>query len=869
MSVRRPILATVVSLCSLVAWVLFFAPAALAVASPTVEEESVLDVASTSATLQATIDPEGSETTYRFEYGTSEAYGASLPIPDGLVGSGSAGVTVSAHLQGLSPSTTYHYRVLALVGSRTETVAGGDGTFTTQPASSNFMLPDGRQWELVSPPNKHGARVYPILEAGDIQASEDGDAITYVTDEPTELEPKGYSNLVQVLSKHSAQGWSSQNIATPHNASTGVSIGSGFEYRSFSPDLSHALVEPQGPFTPLSPEATERTSYVRDNSACEAAPASCYTPLVTAANVLPGAKFGGSEGFLTGSVEFVGSTPELSHVVLRSRVDLTPHGYEGEGGLYLWTAGSPMAEQLEPISLLPDGTATEGELGSKGDVEHAISSGGSRVIWSGNNHSLYMRDTAQGETVELSESQGGSGSGGLNPIFWTANTGDSRVFFTDTQQLTANSTAGEGNPELYVFEVTSGPGEPLAGKLTDLTPEQHAGEKPFVSGVLGASEDGSYVYFVADAALAPKAVAGKCEQGTGTAECNLYVEHYNGTAWEAPTFVAALSFADYPDWFPELDHHTARVSSDGRWLGFMSQLSLTGYDNHDAVSGQPDEEVYLYDARSDHLVCASCNPTGARPNGTTTGSEVPLGAGDNVWSEGTWLAANIPGWTPYALALSVYQSRYLSNNGRLFFNSDDGLAPQDVNGSWDVYEYEPQEVGSCTSASAIFNTRSDGCVDLISSGTSAEESAFMDASESGDDVFFLTTSKLAPQDYDASLDIYDAHVCPEDAPCPSIPVTPPPCDTGDSCKAAPSPQPTIFGAPPSATFSGTGNVTHTVVVPSVKPKSLTQTQKLALALRTCNGKRNRKKRLVCERQARKRYGARQSHKANATKKGGR
>src|SRR5882762_9936954 len=101
MSVRRLSLATVMSLCAFTGSVLFSVPEALAVTPPVVEEESALNVAGTSATLQAKIDPQGSETTYRFEYGTSEAYGSQIPIPDGLVGSGLAGVTVSAHPQDL------------------------------------------------------------------------------------------------------------------------------------------------------------------------------------------------------------------------------------------------------------------------------------------------------------------------------------------------------------------------------------------------------------------------------------------------------------------------------------------------------------------------------------------------------------------------------------------------------------------------------------------------------------------------------------------------------------------------------------------------------------------------------------------------
>ena len=65
----------------------------------------------------------------------------------------------------------------------------------------------------------------------------------------------------------------------------------------------------------------------------------------------------------------------------------------------------------------------------------------------------------------------------------------------------------------------------------------------------------------------------------------------------------------------------------------------------------------------------------------------------------------------------------------------------------------PQGVGSCQD--------SGGCTGLISSGTSDRESAFLDASQNGDDVFFLTAAQLVAPDTDQSIDIYDAHVCSE------------------------------------------------------------------------------------------------------------
>jgi hypothetical protein len=293
----------------------------------------------------------------------------------------------------------------------------------------------------------------------------------------------------------------------------------------------------------------------------------------------------------------------------------------------------------------------------------------------------------------------------------------------------------------------------------------------------------------------------------------------------------------------------------------MSERSLTGYENRDASSGVPDEEVFLYDASMERLVCASCNPTGARPNGVFRGGVYQERLWDfgGLWG-GRWVAGDIPGWTPATLGSSLYQTRYLSNSGRLFFNSSDALVPADVNGEEDVYEYEPAGVAGCGKASlgSSIAATEGGCVGLISAGTSSEESAFMDASESGGDVFFLTESRLSPRDYDNSLDLYDAHECTAAAPCaPAPPLTPPPCTTGDACKPGPTPQPTLFGAPSSETFSGAGNVVAAAPEVKATPRSARGARRLAKALKAC-GKKPKRRRAGCKRLARKRYGAKRS-----------
>ena len=215
------------------------------------------------------------------------------------------------------------------------------------------------------------------------------------------------------------------------------------------------------------------------------------------------------------------------------------------------------------------------------------------------------------------------------------------------------------------------------------------------------------------------------------------------------------------------------------------------------------------------------------------------------------MAANIPGWTEFKLSLDrVYQSRFLSIRGRLFFDSSDALVPQAINKQEDVYSGSPPGSGAVPASAPGFVSANGGCVASISSGTSAQESAFLDASENGNDVFFLTTEGLVPQDIDSSYDVYDAHVCSSESPCISAPSSPPPCTTAEACRTASPPQPEVFGAPAGATFNGPGNLTPAVVV----NKPPTRAQKLTKALRTCRKDRSKKKRAECERQAKKKYG---------------
>jgi hypothetical protein len=96
-------------------------------AQPPADTGGATGVTPSGATVSGTSDPCGTATSYQFEYGPTESYGAATPASS--IGAGNAGVGVSAGLSGLAPGTTYHYRLVTIRGGTR--LAGPDRTFTT------------------------------------------------------------------------------------------------------------------------------------------------------------------------------------------------------------------------------------------------------------------------------------------------------------------------------------------------------------------------------------------------------------------------------------------------------------------------------------------------------------------------------------------------------------------------------------------------------------------------------------------------------------------------------------------------------------------------------------------------------------------
>jgi hypothetical protein len=756
---------------------------------PSIDSQYTTAVGTATARVQAEINPHyWKDTSYYVEYGTGKCSEGGCAEKIGFPGTSlNAGVessdlpTAEVLIPGLAAGTTYHYRFVAqssgggpvfgTAGPGAATfAAGGERAFTTYlPATA---VADSRGYELVSPLSKADAEVGVPGNAGGLvdlslarpeQAALGGGAITY-TSFTAFADPQSAPAASQYLSRRGPSGWSTENITPPGQDAT-----LSDPLRGFTPDLSFAAVGRREPA--LTPDAVTgfENLYRRDDQSGALRALTTQAPSGVS-----------SEEFC---VAYAGASDDGSQMIFMATGPISPEAPAGAGSsLYEW---SP-SQGIKLVSVLPGETAappssTNGfgaggvsGCGAGGSVLHnAISHDGRRIFWTDGSRLFARVDGV--ETIQLDATQGVAGPGG-GGRFWAAGADGAKVFFTDSTLLTLAS--GPGDLYRYDFDATGG------SRLIDLTAGASGGGQ--VQGVIGAADDGSRAYFVATSVLT---AAEKNEQGAQAVngKPNLYVWTAGGSVHYIATLSASGSYTDTLDWSGKPREQTARVSPNGRFLAFQSAESLTGFDNTVAgrrsscgvnpvfgtALGPQCPEVYVFDAATGKLSCASCGPAGARPAG----------------------AASLPTWnSPYE------QPRYLSDDGRAFFQTFDSLALKDTNGSQDVYEFEQPGVGSCSATSPAFNSSSGGCVYLISSGVSADESYFLDASANALDVFFSTRQQLVPADQDERFDVYDAR---EGGGFPTPPPVPASC-TGEACRplqAAPS-----ESSPTSSSFVGSGNV---------------------------------------------------------------
>ena len=109
---------------------------------PAVATNEATNVQQEQATISGTVNPNGLDTHYYFQYGLSAEYGLSTASTD--AGSGTSGAPENATTTNLQPSRIYHYRIVA--SSAAGTSYGGDRSFETPRAAHPVIAPSGSSW---------------------------------------------------------------------------------------------------------------------------------------------------------------------------------------------------------------------------------------------------------------------------------------------------------------------------------------------------------------------------------------------------------------------------------------------------------------------------------------------------------------------------------------------------------------------------------------------------------------------------------------------------------------------------------------------------------------------------------------------------
>ena len=811
------------------------------------------EVGTDSARLSAEVDALGIPTSGYFEYVESAGYEADIKnggdgfahairVPDPQppaseaelsFGEGDGAIVKSAVLYPLAQGATYRYRFVVVDPLQQQvSEAKAFTTFSPEtpgscPANEAFrtgpaaLLPDCRAYEMVSPVDKAGGSIVALGEftteqpATVNQAAVSGGRLAYGAYRAFGDAASASWTTQYIAERDPGAGWRSHAITPPKGEAIKNLLQANNEFKAFSADLCEGWLVPFSE-PPLAKGAVAGyfNLYRRTDRLC------------------------GKEGF-----EALTSAKPQNQTATEYTLEL--QGLSADGKLAAFGADGSLVGSGAPANpahnvqlylkgpgkaqvfacVLPGGTPSPGAcqagtgsnlfgLDRVGNFTNAVSADGKRVFWTNANEEgrIFVRENPLGKGAECAEASAPctldvsraaeEASGTARSHFWTAAEDGSKALFSTVNE-------GKGVSDLYEFGVDAKTTTKIAGGFL---------------GFLGASEDASHVYFASSEVLSGGEENGHGEEAVA-GKANLYL--YEAGAPAVRRFIGTLSSADVNP-FPAYKFgstatayqprkHNGRVSADGEHAAFLSTARLTGYDNTDAVSGEADNEAFLYDAASGKLVCASCNPSGGRPEGEDAErGELSF-----------WIAARLPVYENV-----LYAPKVLSSDGtRLYFEAADALVPRDTNHRIDVYQWEQLGAGGvdgCRASDASYSPAAGGCVSLISSGQSVYDSTFVDADPSGSDVFFNTVSGLVPQDL-GLLDIYDARI---GGGLPSPPGPPPGCE-GDACQSPPEApnDPT----PASASFKGAGNLAK------------------APASRCAKGKVRKHARCVAKKRAKKRH----------------
>ncbi len=690
--------------------------------TPNIGGVQTTEVAESSAILNATIDPAGYDTEYRFEYGPTDEYGLSTPIPNGQIPANGGPTSVSEQVEGLETGTTYHFRVVAT--NRWGVSTSPDTTFDYAPPKCpndhvrqqtiSSYLPDCRAYELVSPGNAGAVALVPSQTAWDgIQN------LRWVVNNGLAESPSRFaffgtggvingldapnSTLDTYMATRTDSGW----VTTlPGLTGSEAEQGTGKEC-SESMDLCVDHTDESAPYL----------------FTAEGKPLGQLPENVRA---IPGGRyFSGAERLAGDGKHFFFSS---------TNVAFTADGVSGGvGSAY---EDNRETRTINLISTLPGGGNIPKETGSEArPIEFpAVSSDGSNVLMQtpGKNHLVHLYDRIDGVTYEIADGRSVSLIGAIKDA--------TKVVFVSSEQLTSEDT--DSSKDIYMWSlsgeeegkplqlISQGNGEgngsgcsPSWGEGCSAVPlTTERGHPAGLASVPGLddplAEESGDVYFYSPEVLDPNnpGISG---------QRNLYLFRHG-----AAQLVAVLD--------PGTQINRIQISPDGHFAAFLTASHLTSYNN------KTYKEMYTYDAETGVIRCASCNPSGLPPTADVEASE---------------------------------GGRFMSNDGRAFFATKDSLVPRDTDGNiTDVYEYvggRPQLISSGFAARDF-----TGGNPLVNLEATAEYTGLEGVSRNGSDVFFSTFDTLVSEDRNGStVKFYDARTGGGFPTAPNLPL----CAAADEC----------------------------------------------------------------------------------------
>jgi hypothetical protein len=429
--------------------------------APIVATGEARSITDTTAELTGTIDAVGDQTTFRFEYGPTTAYGSQAPAGvEGVAGAGRAPRAFSRPISALQPLTTYHYRLVAK--NPAGETAGVDRIFTTLAAGQ----PAPRTFELVTPVNKKGAVIAQLLG---FQAAPDGSALAMqLVAPPTDAEASVLET--RYVTRRGPDGWMPWTPTDPpQNVGRAISASAT---QAVSPDFRYALVVSNRALTPGAYEGGGNL-YVRD--------------LETGAFSFVGGNPGMSSYFALSSLQrqwiYMGGADDFDWIMLASDIPLFPGA--PQTGIYRWSR----TDGLELESRLPDETPAQGVQVAFAPMRQLQVSGDGKTFYFAAGDSVpgvYRRSEGQTTPISVSEIPGDPDTPQRGVIDGVSR--DGRYAFFRSQTPLTEGLPPEVNVDLY-------PGLYRYDAEQDDIEFVGAVVATFDGRVWGASDDGGTIYY--------------------------------------------------------------------------------------------------------------------------------------------------------------------------------------------------------------------------------------------------------------------------------------------------------------------------------------------------------------------------------------